>query len=77
MCNKEHGRLSLELINSLCKSLGRCPIQIAGRFVEDQNPRPLEQRPGNGDALLLPARQSRAVFANLRLIALRQASMVS
>src|SRR5690606_29578771 len=47
---------------ALCVERGR-------RFVEQQNRRILEQCPGDGDALLLAARQAGAAFAQLLVVA--------
>ena len=41
-------------------------VERAGRLVEDQDRRVLEQRPGDGDALALAARQRRAALADAR-----------
>jgi hypothetical protein len=47
-------------------------VERAGRLVEDQDRRVLEQRAGDGDALLLAARQLEPALADHRFIALRQ-----
>src|SRR5262245_66687336 len=64
--------LAFESIDRLRELLGCRRVEAAGRFVEDQDLRALEQGSCNGDALLLPPGQPRAVFADLRLIALWQ-----
>src|SRR3546814_4945394 len=51
------------LFRSLDRHLG-FHIQRAGRFVEDQDPGITDQRPGDGHALALPARQRRATLAD-------------
>jgi hypothetical protein len=48
-------------------------VERAGRFVEQQDRRVLDQRAGNSDALLLAARQLQAAFAHFGVEALRQA----
>ena len=53
--NKHHRHLAFQLIDGLRKLFGGLLIQAAGGFIKDQHLRPLEQRPRNGNALLLPA----------------------
>src|SRR5688500_12767076 len=48
-------------------------VEGAGRLVEDQDRRGLEQGAGDGDALLLAARQLETALADLRLVAVGQA----
>ena len=48
-------------------------VERAGRLVEDQDRRVLEQGAGDRDALLLAARQLEPALADHRFIALRQA----
>src|SRR5262249_5985093 len=47
----------------------RVGVDLRHRFVEDENRRIMENRPGNGDALLLPAGETHAMFANASLVA--------
>ena len=47
-------------------------VERRGRLVEDEDPRILEQHPGDGDALLLAARQLVAALADDRVVALGQ-----
>ena len=47
-------------------------VERAGRLVEDQDRRVLEQGAGDGDALLLAARKLEPALADHRVIALRQ-----
>ena len=48
-------------------------VEGAGRLVEDQDRRVLEQGAGDGDPLLLAARQLQPALADLALIAVGQA----
>ncbi len=48
-------------------------VQRRGRFVEDHDRGPLEQRPRDGDALPFPARELQAAFAHRRVVAPGQA----
>ena len=72
MRNKQHRDLALQLVDRPRKVLRRLLIEIRHRFIEDQNLRPLEQRPGNGNPLPLPTRQPGAALADLRLIPVGQ-----
>src|SRR5260370_22444979 len=47
-------------------------IERAGRLVEDQDPRIADQRPGDGEPLLLTARQVGRAFLDEGLVAARQ-----
>ena len=58
------------MVRANCSAV--CVVEVAGRLVEDQDLRPLEQRAGDGDALLLAAGKADAVLADLGLVALRQ-----
>src|SRR5262245_38220954 len=60
------------LIDGARELFGSLRIEAAGRLVEDQDLRPLEQRAGDGDALLLASGEAHAVLADRRLVALRQ-----
>jgi len=60
------------LIDRFSKGARRFIIEVAGRLIEDLDRRALEQRPGNGNALLLPTREARPVFPDRGLISLRQ-----
>src|SRR4051812_28246868 len=70
--DKQKSRLALELIHGPSELLRSCLIQVAGRLIEYQNLRPLQESPRNRNALLLPTREPYAMFSNLRLIPLRQ-----
>src|ERR1700712_4397541 len=48
-------------------------VERAGRLVEDQDSRILQDRAGNGDALLLASRQFQAAFADPCVVPVRQA----
>ena len=63
MRDEQHRDLTFELVDGRSKMLGGLRIQAAGRFIEDQDFRLLEQRAGNGQTLLLSARQSHAALA--------------
>src|SRR5690606_41755766 len=47
-------------------------VERGGGLVEDEDARALEERPRDGDALLLAARELEAALADLRLVLLRQ-----
>ena len=47
-------------------------VQRARRFIEDQDARIRDQRPGNRDPLALPTRERAAVLSHQRVIAFRQ-----
>src|SRR5205085_2068991 len=47
-------------------------VERRGGLVEDQDPRRLQDHPGNGDPLLLAAGKLEAAFADHRLVAVRQ-----
>ena len=47
-------------------------VERRGRLVEHQDRRPLQDRAGDGDALLLAARQFEPALADLRVVAHRQ-----
>ena len=72
MCDKDHRDPAADAVDRSCKLLGGVVVQIRSRLVEDEDLRPLEQRPGNRDPLLLPAREPDAVLAHLALVARRQ-----
>jgi hypothetical protein len=55
--DEEHRHLALELVDGLGEVFGGLLVEVGDRFVEDQDLRPLEQRPGDGDALALAARE--------------------
>src|ERR1043165_354057 len=50
----------------------RFRIERRGRFVEDEDARFLEDRPGDRDTLLLPARELEPALADARLVTVRQ-----
>lgn len=56
MGDEQHRHLSLELVDGSREVLGRLLIEVGNGFIKDQNLRPLEQRPGNGNPLPLPTR---------------------
>ena len=49
--------------------VGQRRVEAGRGLVEDQDPRPLEQRAGDGDPLPLPAREPGAALADLGLVA--------
>src|SRR6185503_21111487 len=71
--DEQNGRRALQLVDGLGEFLRGRRVEAAGRLVEDEGARPLEERTGDGEALLLPARQAGAVLADLGAVALRQA----
>lgn len=56
MRNEQHRHLPLEFVDGSREVFRRLLIEVRHRLIKDQNFRPLEQRPGNGDTLPLPAR---------------------
>ena len=70
--DKQHADPAFELVYGLGKAFGGVLVQCAGGFIKNQYFGALEQGSGNGDALLLPARKTRAALANLGLISLGQ-----
>ncbi len=56
-----------------CTSFSDSGIQRGGRFIEQDDRRVLHQRAGNGDALALAAGELRAVLADRRIVAAREA----
>jgi hypothetical protein len=72
----QNRHLPSQLIHRLAELLRSLVIEIARRFIEDEDRRPFEQRSRNGNALLLSAGESRAVLADGSLVALRKASIV-
>jgi hypothetical protein len=72
--DEQHRHLPLELVDRPGEEFGGRLIEVGDRFVEDQDLRSLEQRPGDRDALLLAAREAGAAFADLGLVALREVS---
>ncbi len=73
MGDHDHGpaaTVGLELAQELL--LGR-RVQGARGFIEDQDARIADQRPGDADELALARRQTEAAFAELGVVALRQA----
>src|SRR5688572_17275411 len=73
MCNKKHGYLRPELVHRSCEVFRSRCIQPARRLIENENRGALEQRARNGNALLLPARQTDAMLTYESLITVRQA----
>jgi len=72
MGDEQHGDLAFQLIDGGCKVFCGGAIQAAGRLVEQQNLRPLEQSASNRQPLFLPARQPYPAFADNGLVAFRQ-----
>lgn len=72
MGDEEHGYLPLELIDRSGEVFCRLLVEVAGGFVEDEHSGLFEQCPCNGDTLFLSAAESRPVFADLGLVALRE-----
>ena len=71
--DEQHRRLALQLVDRLREAARR---SAASRLLVASSKirilRPLEQRAGDGEALLLAAGQADAVLADLGLVALRQ-----
>ena len=66
-------RLCGDAVERLLDRLLGAAVERAGRLVQDQDRRVLEQGAGDRDALLLAARQLEPALADHRLIALREA----
>src|SRR5262245_39411264 len=64
--------LAAQRRDGACKCLHCFAIEVAGRLVEDQHLRALQQRAGDSDALALPTRKPNAAFTDRRLVTLRQ-----
>ena len=47
-------------------------VQRAGCFIQNQNRRILQENPGNGKALFLPAGETNPPFADIRIISVRK-----
>lgn len=72
MSDKQHRHFALQGIDRAGEALCGGLIQIAGRLIEDQHLGPLQERPGNGNALLLPTREACAPLTDLGLVAFGQ-----
>src|SRR5258706_345452 len=59
-----------ELVDGLRELLGSLAVEVARRFVEDEELGLLEERASDGDALLLAAGEADAVLAERGLVAL-------
>ena len=70
MRDHQDGDFAFELVDGFAKGVRGVVVQVAGGFVEDEYGRTLEQGAGDGDALLLAAGESGAVFADFGLVAL-------
>ena len=70
--NEERRHAALELVDGLRELLGGRLVETAGRFVENQDPRPLEDGAGDGEALFLAAGEADAVLADLGVVAFGQ-----
>jgi hypothetical protein len=62
--DEQHPHLAPQLVHGLGKVFGGVLVQVAGGFVEDEDFGLLEQGPGDGQALLLSAREAGAMFAD-------------
>ena len=71
MGDEHHRHLAFELVDRGGEVFSSGAVQTAGGFVEDQYLGLFDQRACNRDALLLPAGESHAAFADLGLVALR------
>ena len=69
----EGGAARHQRLERLLDARLRRRVERAGRLVEDQDRRVLEQRAGDGQALALAARQGRAALADQGVVALRLA----
>ena len=65
-------RPDLEPVERVLDEPLRFVVERAGRLVEEQDRRVLEDRPGDRDALALAARQPRAAVADDRVVAVGQ-----
>jgi hypothetical protein len=68
----QRGAPRQQLLQRVLDQRLRLGVQRRGRLVQQQDGRVLEKRPGDGDPLLLPARQADAPFADLGLVSRRQ-----
>ena len=69
--NRDHGAALRQPFERELDLLFRFGVERGGGFVEEENGRVLEQRPGDGEALLLSAGKETAFVADERLVALR------
>src|SRR5262245_34062262 len=72
MRNEEHRDAALETVHGPRELLRGLRIEARSRLVEHENLWPLQQRPRDGDALALSAREPRAALADFGLVALWQ-----
>lgn len=70
MGDEQHGDLAPQCVDGFGERVGCFLIERRSRFVEHEHFRCLEERPGNGEPLLLTAGQARASFAHFGLVAL-------
>lgn len=70
VCDEQHGHFAFELVDGAGEVFCGVRVEVAGGFVEDQDFRPLEQGAGDGEALLLSAREAHAALADFGLVAL-------
>ena len=64
MGNHDDSLLAGEIVDRIHDKLFRDAIERAGRFVQDDDGRVLQQRARDGDALLLSTRKLQPAFAN-------------
>ena len=69
MGNDQHGLVGHDVVKAVLDQAFGLGIEAGGGFVQHQDRRVLEQRPGNGDALALPSRQFDPAFANQGVVA--------
>jgi hypothetical protein len=55
MRDQQHGSVGGRVEDVLDQALGRRPVEVCGRLVENQHRRVREQRAGDDQALALPA----------------------
>jgi hypothetical protein len=72
MGDEQDRHLALQPVHRLAEALGSRPVKIASRLVEYQDARAFEDGARDGETLLLPARETDTVLAELSVIPLRQ-----
>ena len=72
MGNHDHRPVHHQLLHGLLQQVLTFSVQRTGRLVKQQYRRIFQYGPGDGDALLLAARQAGAFFAQNSLVTLGQ-----
>ena len=70
--DRQRGAVLDELGDRLVDAALAVRVDLRGRLVEDQNRRIAQDRAGDGDPLLLPARKRRPVLSDHRFVTVRQ-----